>query len=354
MDRRTIIILLCVVFLAIVTVLIACVKWYFHIQKKEQVLQIYHSTFRHPPDSLTMDRWARRPPETLHEFIQAVKASQDVASGEKIIFTGLCQDHANDVVSHWIPLVEYIGSFFQDYRILLLENDSRDNSRQVLLKESRRNPKILVLCDEDIPLNAPSCNLGFRSINDENEKETKLESRIDKIAYLRDVYLKRIGRKWSHYQFMVVIDWDLIGQFSIEGFFHGLSILRGHQEVDVVAVNSFYPRDNQWNIYDTFPLLDHRVRCDRMMKQKRQMDEETNQHYKKRLAYEQDDPLHIDSAFGGIGLYYLPRVIETRSHYFIPKEEQSCPIECEHSSFHRHLNVVIDPWFIFLIEKNLH
>lgn len=350
----TILSILC--FLLLVSILVV-VYAYRKYRLNLYIHSLYQEAFEHPPDILTHRRWVHNwtGEKGWHEYVGKVVASAEASRGERILFVGLCQDHGREMIAFWLPLVEALGGYFQDYRILILENDSKDDTRKRLLDETHRNPKILILCDDESPMNTPTCQLGIRSIEKREDKETRLFQRLHIMAQLRDVYLKRIGRKWAGYNHMVVIDWDLMGELSIEGFFHGLGLLRSG-EVDAVAVNSMYwdNKKKTHRVFDTFPLLTHQIRCDALLRKKDQMDKEADNQYRARLSYQQKDPLLVESAFGGIGLYNLKRVLETKSHYFIPEEERRCPIQCEHSTFHRFLRVAIDPWFVLILSKNLH
>jgi hypothetical protein len=355
--NTTIIIIIAVLCILLLVSMVVVLYAYYKYRLNLYIESIYLQVLDHPPDILTHRRWAHhwKGQRELHKYLDQVRKSVEASKKERIVFVGLCQDHARELIAFWLPIVEALGSYFHDYRILILENDSKDDSRKLLLNETTRNPKILILCDDESPLNTPACRFGVRSIEKKEDKENELPNRLHIMAQLRDTYLKRIGRKWSTYDHMVVIDWDLMGELSIEGFFHGLGLLRSG-DVDAVAVNSMY-----WNkdkkthcVFDTFPLLSHKLRCEALLHKKEQMDKEANDYYRAKLSYQLKDPLLVESAFGGIALYNLKRVLETQSHYFIPEQERRCPIQCEHTTFHRFLRVAIDPWFVFILSKNLH
>jgi hypothetical protein len=312
---------------------------------------MYKRQFHHPPDEVTMDRWMNNwDQRRFSAFVQIVKDSRKAAYNERIIFTGLCQDHGRQIISHWLPIIESIGDCFEDYRILIMENDSFDDTRSQWLHETYRNRRILLLCNDDQPLNMKECRLGIRSST--GDKEKNLKERVNHMADLRDLYLKRVRRKWSNYQYMVVIDWDLIGQLSLEGFFHALAFVRDGM-ADGVAVNSLYYKDKMWHIFDTYPLLNHH-RCNEIYEKKKKLDVIIDKQWRQRMTKTLIAPVQVESAFGGMAIYSLPRVLATESFYTIPDLEKLCDIQCEHTSFHRLLHIFIDPWFVLLLSKNLH
>lgn len=343
MIASTIIIIgLCILIYIIAT------RWRLH----SHIVRLYGTTFGHEPDEISLDRWIYnwRGDAQFMRFHDEIEESRRASANERIIITGLCQDHGRESIENWLPIAEYIGSCFHDYRILVVENDSIDDTREYWIEQSRRNAKILILCDDDMPLNVASCRLGIRS---DGDKERNLEARINRMAMLRDLYLRRIVRKWSDYEYMLVIDWDLIGHLATEGVFHALSWIRDGR-ADVMAVNSLYlDKQKQWQVFDTFPLLDH-YKCHDLHEKKRLMDKMTSSMWHSRLVQTLNEPIQVKSAFGGMAIYNLKAVFETGSNYLIPYEERVCNIQCEHTSFHRFLRVFIDPWFVLLLKKNLH
>jgi hypothetical protein len=355
MERKhwIVIILITLLLLSIVVVIYAYSRYRLNLH----IISLYNQEFQHPPDILTHRRWVHnwKSDRGWTDYVNSVHESVRACATERVIFVGLCQDHGKELIEYWLPFVEAIGQYCKDYRILILENDSKDGTRKRLLQETMRNPKILILCDDESPLNKPECKIGLRSIQKKEDKENDLPNRLHIMAQLRDTYMRRIARKWSKYDRMVVIDWDLMGELSVEGFFHAMGVVRTG-EVDAVAVNSMHwdKKQKKYRIFDTFPLLSHKLRCDALFHKKTQMDTEIDTQYRDRLACRQKDLMMVESAFGGICIYNLQRVMETSSRYFIPENERRCPIQCEHSTFHRYLRVAIDPWFMFLLSKNLH
>jgi len=351
-------------FLILFLLIVACVVvivYFVHQNKLEKRMRVvYADVFDHEPDPITSDKW-RRNKAAFAGYSNQVIESQMMCKEETIIMTGLCRNNGVKSIQFWIPFLEHIGGFFKDYRILVLENDSVDDTRDLLLSESQRNPRILVLCDDDTPLNTESCVMGMTSdVSIGGKKDEKhLERRIEILGYLREVYLKRILRKWRHYTYMMVIDWDLIGELSIEGFFDSLRHIR-HGDADAVAVNSYYRNGrNQWRFFDTYPLLADRT-CVDIHRDKPKLDRDIEKRMRKKLLHaSRIEPFNVSSAFGGVCLYSVKALTETNAHYVndddsYGSEIQLCKRQCEHSKLNERLRVVINPLFVFLIRENLH
>ena len=57
-------------------------------------------------------------------------------------------------------------------------------------------------------------------------------------------------------------------------------------------------------------------------------------------------PDPVRSAFGGIAIYKLKKVLKNRYNY------STSYLTCEHTFFHNNTKVVVNPRFIFMIDKN--
>lgn len=288
--------------------------------------------------------------ETLpyHNYFNYSNLSMKKAKNERIVFAGLCQDHGEKVLKMWLPLLKKLGGYFKDYVIIIVENDSVDNTREYLLQEAHKNDRFIVLCDQNKPVNTKTCQLGKRSVEKGGDKEKNLEKRIGTLAKFREVYWEYILKNYSDYDYMCVIDWDLEGLFPTTGFFHGLYYVRDY--ANVVACNSFHKMGNVYSVHDTYPLLNH-YRCDYLVKNKSIEDLRTKMQMREKILYKSFYPVPVESAFGGVALYNIQNIKQNNAHYTNPP---LCPVECEHTTFHRNQSVYIDPWMTFYITKNNH
>ena len=66
------------------------------------------------------------------------------AATKRIVIAALVRD-VEERLPEIKKKVERVAKIFKDYRVLIVENDSKDNTRQELLKWSKTNPKITIL-----------------------------------------------------------------------------------------------------------------------------------------------------------------------------------------------------------------
>ena len=66
---------------------------------------------------------------------------------KKVVFCGMVRDCGSEV-RHNIETIEQMGSFFADYRVVINENNSVDNTKEVLRKWASDNDKVVAICND--------------------------------------------------------------------------------------------------------------------------------------------------------------------------------------------------------------
>ena len=127
----------------------------------------------------------------------------------KVVITGLIRNGAKHI-SRIRKQTEQLGSHFQDYRILIVENDSTDNTRQQLLAWHDANLRVDVL---GCGVNVNECIMKLpKTVDHEADRP-----RIVKMANLRNIYLDHVMNEYSSFDYLIVIDLDLVGTCYIDG-----------------------------------------------------------------------------------------------------------------------------------------
>ena len=104
---------------------------------------------KHPElyNTLTFDESKFEPPNDLKEDYWSIvgRGYQDMKN-IRIIFSGITRDNEN-IIGLNIQKMKLIGSYFEDYRIVIFENDSKDRTREIIEQYSEEDYKInLVPC----------------------------------------------------------------------------------------------------------------------------------------------------------------------------------------------------------------
>lgn len=191
-----------------------------------------------------------------HSFIEGKK----IAADEGVIFTGLLRDSA-DAIPAIKKKVELIGSNFARYKVLIVENNSSDNTRELLLQWVRENPRVTIL---GCGINKGKCDIKGSAAKATNGHSV-YHSRIEKMVNLRNIYLDHIR---SHpeefhtglYKYTAIWDLDTIGVVYLDGIFDTIYQLSQPENNDLSAVcaHGIY----RWLgsvplYYDTYAHLDH-------------------------------------------------------------------------------------------------
>ena len=146
----------------------------------------------------------------------------------KVVICGLVRDKANR-----IPLmrsnVKRITDQFGDYRVLIVENDSHDNTRDKLLDWSKDDNKVQVL---GCGINANKCELKLAK----TVAHSTFTPRIAKMALLRNVYIDHMKSDPSlqDFDFAMVIDLDILGYTYVDGLWHTGYLFKQHPNWDAV------------------------------------------------------------------------------------------------------------------------
>ena len=263
-------------------------------------------------------------------YIQVFSKSRHVENmnhlkDKKIVFCGLARNVEQNIKKN-IENCVLLGSFFQDYKIILFENDSHDDTRDII--KNMTNPNIVLIeCDGN-----PDCHFGTRELY---EYGLMNPNRIDKMALYRNLYLHVVYSKYAHYDYMCVLDFDVEGVISIHGLQHAIKC---PFDWSCICANG------RSGIPGTFGLLDtmYDGMAFAMDKNDLQQSKQGNRSllhliykYLKLLKLSHlnnsndiNSFLPILSAFNGFAIYKIKDILEIYYHY---------GYSCEHISFHEQL-----------------
>lgn len=202
-----------------------------------------------------------------------------------------------------ISNLKKIGSLFQEYKIIVIESDSKD---QTIHLYSSINDK----------------NIIFYSMG---ELEKDMPAREERIASCRNIYVNHILKNYKHYDLMIVVDLDDVLQETINPkIFDKCMSQLVYPTWDAVFANQSY------RYYDIWALRNDEVNYDCWEKiVSREMTRDisiTNHQYHipKNTPY-----IPVKSAFGGMGIYKIKLLDDTT----IYNAKDGNFIRCEHVSF---------------------
>lgn len=284
-------------------------------------------------------------PENRKIYLQMTKYGADAAKTKSIIICVLLRDVA-DKIQNIRKKAEACGEMFRNYRVLIVENDSSDGTRPLLIEWARENPKVVILgCG--VNTSVEKCHIPFASKKTEGHGVDR--TRIDKMTHLRNMYLEYVEENFPHFDFMCVWDLDIVGSVYLDGIQNTmgwfLSPKSPLKDADVICAYGIRKYIDLKVYYDTYAHLDEGDDFQLKYKYLHDIEKGLSKHYK--LG---DSPVKCVSCFSGFAVYRLRSVLDTDSYYSISPTDN---IECEHVRFHKKLKrIYLNPSMIHVVLVN--
>ena len=222
-----------------------------------------------------------------------------------------------------IPIIEEVCKHFKNYKIVVYENDSTDNTKSILKEWSLKNPNHVYALLKD----------GDKSDTIPKAKEVKGNpffsyKRIGKMAYLRNQYMNYIEeQKWQS-DYLMVVDLD-VAQLNSEGIF---TSFLSNTEWD--AVTAFgYSISPQFRIryHDTYALTEY---GNENAPQTESKIKEMAKKYGK--LFKTHKWIRVYSAFGGLAIYKFEAIKGLR-YQVIDNADHRVEVKCEHFSIYQQM-----------------
>jgi glycosyltransferase involved in cell wall biosynthesis len=240
------------------------------------------------------------------------------------------------------------GKQFKEYHVIIVENDSIDKTRQILLKWQQETPENVTILGCGI--NKSKCAMNTKFF--QNHLEFNVSNiRMQNLANVRNIYLQYVQKNFAHYDYMMICDLDLHATFHNEGLNHGIEFLSSNENCNVITSNSrrkFFKNCPLLDYYDAFAYLTlGKEKGFANLKSKKNWDNEV----KKKVIHEVgEEPFQVASAFGGCAIYKIKAILDPNIKY------SAAPIGrigCEHVYFHDKIpNIYFDPSMLVEIYKH--
>lgn len=282
----------------------------------------------------------------LNQYEKEVKLGKQRSQTSSIVIAGLIRNGAFHLPALKEKCAQIVAGF-QEYKIILVENNSTDGTRDFLLEWVNEDPNVFVLCQDIFTINEKECDLSALFPKSENLGGSPLPDRIQKMAFLRNVYLKHVLHYYSNYDYLCILDMDLKGDLYLDGFYHSIQLLE-RNSIDAVTCNGMLiqPGTDQYYYYDSFA---HIERGDPILWENQTAKSNHDRYVHTYITHKYSTdmkPDSVKSAFGGAALYKIKSLNKCMYDF------SSTLFSCEHSYFHKNLRVVVNPRFLFLISQN--
>ena len=260
-----------------------------------------------------------------------------IMSTSKVVLCGCLRDK-EQIINYLKKKCYEITDFFKDYVIIIVENDSIDQTRKRLLDWSKFDKKVVILGNG---VNADNCVLNLPKTP---ACKPANSDRIKKMAFIRNIYLDYIKKNYSSYDYTIVFDMDLAGDLYMDGICDTFSYMK-NLNVDGITCNGI--EKYKYHYYDSFAYVD--------IGEPFIWNTEDEKCNHDKYIFETKTKLHtttmrvvkVLSAFGGFCVYRTLSIIKYKYDYSPGK------LSCEHSHLNSRLNFFyLNPRMVFLITDN--
>ena len=235
------------------------------------------------------------------EYAMRVQSGYARMGQRRVVIAGLARN-VESYLPWTIARIETLGKCFADYRVLIYENDSNDQTPTLLQQWTEQNHRVH-LCSE--------------SLGDPIHRPERCLHRAERMALYRRRCQENVRERWPDYDDVIIVDTDLVGGWS----FDGIANTFGYDNWDFVGANGIiYKRLGlKPNVAAHYDAWAYRDQSDFTL---------ASTKYVNRLQFHRGEPLYrLYSCFGGLGVYTMEAYL--RGTY--------TGGDVEHASFHKSL-----------------
>jgi hypothetical protein len=225
-----------------------------------------------------------------------------------------------------IKKIEHLRTYFKDSTVIVIENDSIDQTKNVL-KEWERNARHVVVISEDchtktIPDKSKECPFPGTSMY-----------RMEKMCFFRNKYMDYLRNINIEYDYLMIIDID-IDSFDVQSIID--TIINAPSDWTTLFANGVRYlkifKKIKIGYYDTYPLLLCNENADDNIIIEKTYKEMAENAVKIIKVLKKKKFVSCVSAFGGIGIYKYPYI--KNEHYYTIYNTRSSVFEvlCDHVS----------------------
>jgi len=218
-----------------------------------------------------------------------------------------------------LPRVEKLRSLFNKSEVVIFENDSKDNTKKILINWQNRSDDIYIYMETYSEETIPSKELN------QGNKYFSI-SRIEKMAKYRNKYMDFLNSHNINRDFVIVIDLD-IANFSIDGIVHSFGI---HEQWDCITANGRSISSKfKMQYHDSYALIEfgkiNEVQTE-------------NSIFSNRSRFDFLKPglplIPVDSAYGGLAIYKWNSIAGIAYEY-VENNDDQVRSKSEHVALHK-------------------
>lgn len=257
------------------------------------------------------------------------EAGLEYMSKKSVVICGIARDCAPQL-ARLIPKLETLGTKFKSCKFIVIENDSKDDTAEVILAWAAKNQNVISI------LFSESRMIAARQSMRSGESRDFDDSRISRIAFARNLYLHEL-HGFQHTDYVIIVDLDIM-DFSIPGIANSFE---QNNQWDCATssglrytLRSPFSSTVYWDTYAYEP-------CDGFSDGVQHLaDIRSSQKYL-RGRLKNNEFIPAVSAFGGLAIYRY-QVLAGQQYEVVDNNDPDVPVLCEHVYLHRSISQATD------------
>ncbi len=241
---------------------------------------------------------------------------------KSIIICGIVRD-AEKGLRRNIPVINSLVRRFNDYKIVIFENDSVDSTKEILFNWQKDDADHFFICAED--------KKAVKTIPNSNTVSSNpffCKKRISKMVLLRNQYLDLINDKKWESDYLLVVDLD-VAALDLDSI---LSSFKSNAEWDAVTALGYSTSPSLTKRYhDTYALTEYGDDKNPQTEYKIKM---LANKYGKLIG--QKEWVRVFSAFGGLAIYKFEAIKGLR-YLLLDNNDPDVEVRCEHFSIYKQM-----------------
>jgi hypothetical protein len=290
-----------------------------------------------------------KPRETkLSIYKHRITVGSDISKTKSVVFCGICRDVEKTIELN-LYRINRIGNMFASYDIVIYENDSIDKTKNILASFASGQKNVFILSDQR---------------DDQDYKENIINGsdpwhyeRCKVLSSCRNKYLDYIQSSEKVYDYIFVLDLDILGGWSYEGISHGIFSLENNNNVACVSSYGILTEPtNQLCLEDLDPF--RYLMYDSLAYRPKEISRGVHIYrlplFNKIQFSRAEDPVFVNSNFGGMAIYKFNSLVNKR--YSAKLWEEGC-VDPDHVCLNRQIisegsNIMLDPSMVCSYSKH--
>lgn len=262
-------------------------------------------------------------------------AKQKVSRFSSIVICSIVRN-AEKGLRRNIPVIDALTKSFDDWKVVVYENDSVDNTKSILRDWEEKYQENVFVISEDIDKESTIPSSLANEVNPFFSAK-----RISKMAMLRNKYLDYVEGKGWNPEYLMVVDLD-VAQLYLDGI---IDCFNTADKWDAITAFGYSTSPKiRRRYHDSYAL------CEKGCENEPQTEDKIH-HLADEYAVKckkKGNLIPVDSAFGGLAIYKYTAIKGLR-YTLLSNEDDRVEVYCEHFSLNRqmakrgHYRIFINP-----------